>query len=134
MRHSDEIAPAKVGPVVWRAELPRVPSEGLVELGAACAEYMDRTLVNLPCKRVQCDEIWQFCYAKQKNLPESMKDKALSGSAPSGPGSRSAPTRSSCRPSTSAHTMQRTAYEFMSDLAGRLRGRIQLTTDGHPST
>jgi hypothetical protein len=64
----------------------------LAELGQVCADYMDATLVDLPCKRVQCDEIWQFCYAKQKNLPESMKDKA--GAAPSGRGSRSTPIRS----------------------------------------
>ena len=32
----------------------------LIDLGAACSEYMNRTLVNLTCKRVQCDEIWSF--------------------------------------------------------------------------
>jgi len=34
----------------------------LVELGAACAEYMDKNLVNLSCERVQVDEIWSFCW------------------------------------------------------------------------
>src|ERR1022692_3485825 len=44
----------------------------LVELGAACAEYMDKALVNLPCRRVQSDEIWSFVGAKQKNVtPEN---------------------------------------------------------------
>ncbi len=33
----------------------------LVDLGAACAEYQDRVLVNLPCRRIQADEIWAFC-------------------------------------------------------------------------
>jgi hypothetical protein len=42
----------------------------LVGVGAACAEYQDKTLRNLPCKRIQCDEIWSFCYAKEKNVPE----------------------------------------------------------------
>src|ERR1039458_2957782 len=35
----------------------------------AFSEYQDRVLVNLPCKRVQVDEAWAFCYAKQKNVP-----------------------------------------------------------------
>ena len=45
------------------------PEWRLVDLGAACAEYQDRALVNLPCRRIQADEIWAFCYAKQKNVP-----------------------------------------------------------------
>jgi hypothetical protein len=35
----------------------------LGEIGAACEKYQQETLRNLPCKRVQCDEIWSFCYA-----------------------------------------------------------------------
>src|SRR5688572_29229044 len=42
----------------------------LVELGGVCARYQDETLRNLPCKRLQADEIWSFCYAKEKNVPE----------------------------------------------------------------
>ena len=41
----------------------------LVDLGAACAAYQDVTLRNLPCERLQCDEIWSFCRAKAKNVP-----------------------------------------------------------------
>jgi hypothetical protein len=41
----------------------------LADLGLACAEYQNRALRNLTCKRIQCDEIWQFCYAKDKNVP-----------------------------------------------------------------
>src|SRR5436189_6483197 len=44
----------------------------LVDVGSACEEYQDRTLRNLKCRRIQCDEIWTFVYAKQKNVPESM--------------------------------------------------------------
>lgn len=36
----------------------------LAELGGACSEYMNDHLRDLPCRRVQCDEIWSFCYAK----------------------------------------------------------------------
>ena len=42
----------------------------LVELGAVCARYQDETLRELPCKRLEMDEIWGFCYSKQKNVPE----------------------------------------------------------------
>ncbi len=41
----------------------------VVDLGEACADYQDRELVNLPCKTIQCDEIWNFVYAKAKNVP-----------------------------------------------------------------
>lgn len=52
----------------------------LADIGEACADYLDRNLRNLPCKRVQCDEIWSFCYAKEKNVPERMKDDPGVGS------------------------------------------------------
>jgi len=49
--------------------------ELLVELGRACEDYHRRTLVNLRSKRIQCDEVWSFCYAKQKNVPENMSPR-----------------------------------------------------------
>jgi len=45
----------------------------LADLGAACAKHHDRIVRDLHCKRIQCDEIWSFCYTKQKNVPEKMK-------------------------------------------------------------
>ena len=47
----------------------------LVELGAACSEYLDKTLVNLNSKRIQCDEIWQYVGAKDKNVPFEKRDQ-----------------------------------------------------------
>ena len=41
----------------------------LVDLGVDCAKYQDEVMQNLPCKRIQCDEIWSFCYSKRKNVP-----------------------------------------------------------------
>ena len=41
----------------------------LPEVGAACEAYQRRALVNLHCNRIQCDEIWSFCYAKANNVP-----------------------------------------------------------------
>lgn len=45
----------------------------LVDLGTACAIYQNETLRNLPCRRVQVDEIWAFCHTKKKNLPREMQ-------------------------------------------------------------
>jgi len=42
----------------------------LADVGQACWEYQYKMLRNLPCKRIQCDEIWSFCYAKEKNVPK----------------------------------------------------------------
>ena len=42
--------------------------------GEACAEYQSRVLVDLPCEVIECDEIWSFCYAKAKNVPDEHKD------------------------------------------------------------
>src|SRR4030043_163197 len=47
----------------------------LREVGAACLEYQDKAMRNLPCKNLQCDEIWSFVYSKDKNVPEDKKGK-----------------------------------------------------------
>ncbi len=41
----------------------------LAEMGCACAEYHNAAVRNLKVRRVQCDEIWSFCYSKDKNVP-----------------------------------------------------------------
>ncbi len=45
----------------------------LVDMGVVCSVHQDRMMRDLPCERVQCDEIWAFCYSKQKNVPEDKK-------------------------------------------------------------
>jgi hypothetical protein len=45
----------------------------LADAGSACLDYQDRMLQNLPCKRIQADEIWSFVYSKQKNVPEEKR-------------------------------------------------------------
>src|ERR1035437_9437117 len=47
----------------------------LIDIGIAAADYQDKTLRNLTCQRIQCDEIWAFCYAKEKNVPADKKGK-----------------------------------------------------------
>ena len=49
----------------------------LTDIGIASGLYQAQTLVNLPCKRVQCDEIWAFCYSKEKNVAPA--DKGILG-------------------------------------------------------
>jgi len=44
------------------------------DLGEACVEYQDAVLTDLTSKRIECDEIWSFCYSKKKNVPEQFKD------------------------------------------------------------
>lgn len=101
----------------------------LADLGRACAEYQDKVLRNLPCEHIQCDEIWSFCYAKEKNLPEDKKGQFGYGDMWT--------FTSLCADTKLVPTWRigrrnlETATEFMNDLASRLRSKIQLTTDGH---
>ena len=100
----------------------------LVDLGTACSEYQDKAFRNLSCKRIQCDEIWSFCGAKEKNVTPEKKAEgwgdvwtwvAMDADTKLIPtwfiGARDAGA----------------AYHFMHDLADRLANRVQLTTDGH---
>ena len=101
----------------------------LRDLGAACAEYQDKHLRNLNCRRIECDEIWSFVYAKQKNVERAK-------SAPDNAGDvwtwTAIDADSKLVPSWGIGTRDLgTAYDFMHDLADRLSNRVQLTTDGH---
>src|SRR5687767_8515082 len=51
-----------------------------IEVGQACLDYQDKVFKKLISKRVQCDEIWNFCYCKDKNVPDSMKGQPGIGS------------------------------------------------------
>src|SRR5229473_2984800 len=101
----------------------------LAKIGQACAEYQDKTLRNLTCKRIQCDEIWAFCYAKDKNVPEDKRGIFGYGDVWTWV-AIDADTK--LVPSFMIGTRgTQTAKAFMDDLASRLANRVQLTTDGH---
>lgn len=101
----------------------------LVDLGTVCSIYQDRVMRDLSCENVQADEIWAFCYAKERNVPVEKRgdfgygdvwtwvaidaDTKLVASYLVGPRDLGS------------------AVAFMNDLAPRLRYRVQLTTDGH---
>jgi IS1 family transposase len=100
----------------------------LCDLGAACSNYQSRVFRDLPCKRIQCDEIWSFVGAKEKNASSAKKAEgwgdawtwvALCADTKLVPcwhvGGRDAGF----------------AWDFIQDLASRLANRVQLTTDGH---
>src|SRR5260370_15548367 len=102
----------------------------LAEVGTVCAQYQDKVFRNLPCKRLQLDEMWSWIYCKEKNRTEEIAKKnpaagdiwlwtAVCADTKLVPawmlGSRDG----------------RTAKRFVNDLASRLRHRIQLTTDSH---
>jgi IS1 family transposase len=101
----------------------------LAEVGQACAEYQDRVFRNLACKRIQCDEIWNFVYAKDKNVPADKLGQFGYGSvwtwAAICADTKLIPSWLVAGRDASA------AYAFMHDLASRLSNRVQLTTDGH---
>lgn len=100
----------------------------LVELGDACTRYQDEHLRNLPCKRLQCDEIWSFVGGKDRNLSAEKRDAGL-GSIWTW---TAIDADTKLIPSWLVSTRDAgAAYEFMQDVAGRMRGRVQLTTDGH---
>ncbi len=95
----------------------------------ACSEYQDRVLRRLPCKRIQCDEIWSFVYAKDKNVTPEMLEHGYAGDVwtwtAMDADTKLVPSwRVGAR---DAHT----AEEFIADLASRLASRVQLTTDGN---
>ena len=101
----------------------------LVDLGKACAEYQDAALVDLPCSRIECDEIWSFCYSKAKNVPEEHVGEFGYGDVWTWT-AICADTK--LVPSWLVGERNgEDAEAFMRDLASRLTQRVQLTTDGH---
>ncbi len=101
----------------------------LKDLGTACAKYQDNTLRNLPCKRVQCDEIWSFCFGKDKNISKHLRGRFGFGSVWT--------WTALCADSKLmvswlvGNRDGDTACTFIEDLAGRLANRVQISTDGH---
>lgn len=103
-------------------------SKFLVDLGYACSIYQNEVFRNLSCKRVQVDEIWSFCYAKQKNVPIDLRGfgrgdvytwVAICADSKLVPSWLVGTRDANC------------ADEFISDLFKRLKNRVQLTSDGH---
>lgn len=101
----------------------------LADVGKVCSEYQDEVLRDLECKKIQCDEVWSFCYAKEKNVPNNKKGQFGYGDVYT--------WTAICADSKlvlSWYVGKRdlaSAHMFIDDLADRLKHRVQLTTDGH---
>ena len=104
-------------------------SKILVEAGEACLALHDETVRDVKASRIQCDEIWSFCYAKERNLP-------VAKAATDGAGdvwtwtAIDADTKLIVSYFVGDRSGQ-SAIALMDDLCSRLRNRVQLTTDGH---
>jgi IS1 family transposase len=97
------------------------------EIGAACARHHNATVRGVNARRVQCDEVWSFCYAKAKNVPEGKK----------GTGAGDVWTWTAIDADSKliisylcGKRDAECALNFMDDLASRVTTRIQITTDG----
>jgi IS1 family transposase len=100
----------------------------LVDLGTACEAFHDAHVRNVPARRVQCDEVWCFCYARRENVPEDLKGVFGYGDLWTWVGQH-ADSKLVLSWLVGRRDAQ-TAYPFMHDLASRLTSRVQLTTDG----
>jgi IS1 family transposase len=102
----------------------------LRDLGDVCARYQDRMLRNLACERIECDEIWSFVGAKQRNIREADRHFGIGDvwtwTALDADSKLIVTWLVSGRDAIAAS-------RFMRDLASRLTKRIQLTTDSHRS-
>ena len=104
-------------------------SKLLVETGKACMDFHDQCVRGVRARRVQVDEIWQFCYAKAKNVKRAK-------AAPEYAGDTWTWTALDADSKLIVSWLvggrdAGYATEFMQDLAGRLANRVQLTSDGH---
>lgn len=101
----------------------------LVDVGNACRAYQGEAFHDLPCKRIQVDEIWSFVYAKAKNVPKAKAAPEVAGDVWTWTAICS---DTKLVPSwTVGGRDSEYAMEFMDDLAKRLADRVQLTSDGH---
>jgi len=101
----------------------------LIDAGKACSKYHDEHVRNVKASVIQCDEIWSFTYAKQKNVRAAT-------SAPEFAGDTWTWTAIDSDSKLIVSYMvggrdSGYAIEFMDDLRSRLSNRVQLTTDGH---
>lgn len=100
----------------------------LVDVGTVCVRYMDEAMRNLTCRRLECDEIWSFCHSKKKNVSPEKQGVLGYGDVWTWVAIDADTKLVPC-----FHVGRRdgqAAYEFINDLASRLKHRVMLTTDG----
>lgn len=102
----------------------------LVDVGSACSAYHDKHVRNLNCRRIQCDEIWSFCYAKAKNVATAKKTPVAGAGDVWTWTSLDADSKLICNWIVGGRDADY-AIALMDDLRSCLTNRVQLTTDGH---
>jgi IS1 family transposase len=100
----------------------------LVDLGSACMKYHDEHVRNVRVRRLQCDEIWAYVGAKAKNVSVAKKEIGW-GDVWTWVGI-DADTKLVVSYLVGGRGAD-WAMDFMKDCASRIRGRVQVTTDGH---
>ncbi len=101
----------------------------LEDVGFACSIYQNEVMRNLPCKRIQCDEIWAFCGSKEKNVASEHRGELGYGDVYTW---TAIDADTKLVPSFLVGRRDAGyAHEFIRDLAARMAARVQLTTDGH---
>lgn len=101
----------------------------LVELGATCSDFLNETMQNLPCERIQVDEIWQFVGCKEKNITAAKIERdGICGDVWTWTAIDADTKLIPCWMIGQRDPI--TARDFMEDLAVRLASRVQLTSDG----
>lgn len=101
----------------------------LVDLGSACYQYQDKNLRHLPCKCIECDEIWSYCYSKERNIPEEHKGEFGYGDVWTFV-AIDADTKLVLSWLVGERGPEY-ACVFAKDIKDRLSSRVQLSTDGH---
>lgn len=98
----------------------------LVDLGELASLYLDQALRNLPCRKIQCDEIWSFVGAKEKQVKAGARGDGdvWTWTALCADTMLMVSWLVGSRDAQAART-------FMEDVVSRLANRVQLTTDGH---
>jgi IS1 family transposase len=100
----------------------------IADLGPVCAAYMDEAFHDLPCRTLEVDEIWAFCYAKAKNVPADKRGTFGYGDVWT---FTAIDADTKLIPSYMVGSRDAgTATEFCQDLASRLSYRPQITSDG----
>lgn len=102
----------------------------LRDIGTACLRFHDAVVRNLTTARVQCDEVWSFCYAKEKNVPAELKGTLGYGSIWTWT-ALDADSKLMISWIVSDRS-QAAADAIIRDLKGRITQRIQLSSDGLP--
>src|SRR5438105_3085662 len=104
-------------------------SKLLVDAGTACATFHDAKVRDVKARRVQCDEIWSYCYAKAKNAPTAKRLDLAYGDVWTWTG-LDAESKLIISWMVGGRDSD-FAMGLMDDLRSRLANRVQLTTDGH---